>query len=411
MQATQLTTARPVLKKLTCPNCGSPVDQFSPDAQTIVCKHCGGYIAVGVDQPALLSEGRKLPAPPVPIEVGQMAQLQNTAFIVLGRVVYEGWDPHDQSDRWQWNEWQLGGADGRLLWLAHDEDGFALYRKLKLRQAFDPLNDRTLPVGGESPVRVHERYPARILGAEGELTFRARRDDRLTMVEAAGDGKKYSIQVSDQELEVHEGIRLDAAQVASAFNRPDWIKTIERSARRTASFQWVGGLMVLFAMISLVAAITVNGSGDALMSQTVTLNSASPMTTIPIDFGQSGRPAIIRVRLAGNLPVNSGVEVGFSMISPNQMENYLFSMDFWHETGVDDEGPWTDIRSSASKMFVPQQQGLHTLEVELTGVTQGFNQPVTAQVTVMGNHIMPSWFIGYGVVFGVLGLAMLFIKF
>ena len=138
--------ANAVLSQQTCPNCGAPLEIRNPNTQTVVCNSCQAYVAVGMGEASVLANAGKF-RPGTPLEIGATGQLDGTSFFVLGHVQYEGWDPKDTSDRWKWDEYLLGGADGRMLWLSHDEKGFGLYTKQRLTGEFAIRTSRSESAG------------------------------------------------------------------------------------------------------------------------------------------------------------------------------------------------------------------------------------------------------------------------
>lgn len=399
-------TSRNVLNKLECPNCGAPIEQFTPGAQTIVCNTCGSYVAVGGEVPNVVGKSRKLSTPPAPINIGDKFTLQDTEYFVLGRVEYYGWDPNDRSDTWRWNEWLLGAKDGRLLWLSHDEKGFTLYTKMRLRAPFDPLSSSAIPVGKGKSARVHERYPAEIIGAEGELTWRAEQGEQLNMIEAAASGKRYSVQHSAEELEVYEGDPVDAREIAQAFNDEAWLKRLDRKANNITLMGIISVICIFFAAVALVLAAVNNSSGQVVTRESIQVSTQSTTAQFPVEFNQSGRPAIVSMRTPMTLPQNTSFDIEVNITSPNETKTYLFTKEFWHETGVDEDGPWTDTKYSLSDMFVPTETGSHTLEFVLDGAVGVDNIPL--EVSIKRNHVFPMWYVVYGVCIGGIGLALMF---
>ncbi len=400
-------SARPLLQKLSCPKCGAPVDHFTAGAQTLVCSHCGSFISVGSGDPELVGKGTKIAKAPVPINIGDRFTYENIQYFVLGRVLYDGWDRSDTSDRWQWNEWLLGSNDGRLLWLSYDEKGFTLYTKLRIREAFNPMQDRAIPVGNGRSAAVHERYPARILGAEGELNWNAKPGDTVEMVEGAGHGKRYSVQFTGEELEIHQGDPWQALALAKAFNSPAWIEQIKRR-QSTAALQGILGVIcIAFAVVAAVMGFAANSSGEQIATQQFSLSTASPSHTFPIDFDQVERPAIVSMSMIGSLRANTSVDLEVSVTSPNEVKTYLFTKSFWHETGYDDEGFWAEAEYQVSDMFVPTLSGSHIVEVLLednVGV-----EGLEMVVDVKRNHTMPLWYAVYAVIVGLAGVVLLFL--
>lgn len=395
---------RSALTRLECPNCRSPIDQFNATTQSVVCPKCNSSIAIGVGDPELISKGRKLPKPPRPVKLGATAHIANNDYIVLGRIVYRG---TSEGETFTWNEWMLGAENGQILWLSFDEYGFGLFRKVRFRQAFDATRDRQLNLGDKS-VGIRERYPAEIIGTEGELTWRAKSGDKLFVAEGVGrGGLKYSIQQSPKELEIYEGRHVAEKDLAQSFNDAEWLKAIEAGKNRAATLRTIAVLCIIAAIIAVFAALVVGATGEEVQPQIVELSSTTPQDTFNVEF-DSPRPAIIGVTLltniSGGLPENSFIDIDMAITSPDGTRDELFSQELWHETGRDEDGPWRETKYSTSEMFVPTQAGSHTLDVSYDGSVLS---SLTLEVTVRRNHVMPIWFFIYAVVTGVLGILAL----
>ncbi len=395
-----------VLKRLECPNCGAGINQLMPNSQTLVCQNCNSHVAIGAGDAEILSEGgRKLPPSPVPIELGDTIKLLGEEYFVSGRVVYRGWEPGDTSDYWVWNEWLLGAPNGQMLWLTHDEKGLALFRKIRFRSQFDAKTSRTLEIGEGKQAFINERYPAQILGAEGELTWRASRGEQLWVAEGAGFGKKYSIQQTESELEVHEGKAIDEIELADAAGNEKWKSEIKNRTNWGLTMGLVALVAIIFGVAALVGAAMANATGDVIVTDTITLSPNSPEATIPVNFTEAERPAIVGINMSSSLPENTSLDVAITITSPDNTETELFETEFWHETGRDEDGPWREWSYNGSDMFVPFQAGAHTMKFTL-GTTP--IDTMTANIEIRANHVMPVWLIVYGIFVGAVGLILLF---
>ena len=395
----------PVLKQLSCPQCGRPVNQVLATTQTIVCPACQTHIAVGGEELAILGKGVAMPAPPAPIYLGSTATFENTEFFVMGRVVYLGWDPSEDDDRWWWTEWLLGGSDGRLLWLSHDdEDGFVLYRKIRLREAFDVRSSSVIPLDENRRVPVAERYPARIVAAEGELTWQAKRGDELTMLEGQLDQKKYSVQCTPQELEMYEGTPLLETAVAQAFGNPKWAQQIQSRAGMRSMLYTVAVIALMFVMAACALTGIAYMSGKSVTKQTVALSRQSPSATIQVNLNSAGRPVLIKTKMLNSIPADGYAELDIDVTTPDDDDLSVVSQEFWHETGYD-EGYWDESDYSGSGSFVPEQRGQHILEVQMGQATVSTMQ---VEVEVLENYFLPGWFVGYAGVFATFAGGLFF---
>jgi len=213
------------------------------------------------------------------------------------------------------------------------------------------------------------------------------------MAEAFGGGKRYSVQQTADELEIHEGIPLTQEQVATAFNDTKWLESLKKSANQGQTLTLIGALFIVFALLGLGAAVWASTTGERTLSQTLTLSRANPIAAIPIEFNQVARASIVSVNAQGALPMPSEIDIDVSIDSPDGMENDLFTLELWRESGSDDEGYWEEAQASASDMFVPFQAGTHTLEITLG---EGTLDTISVDVNVRRNHVMPTWFVIYG---------------
>ena len=395
------------IKRLDCPSCGKPVEQHNPTSQTLICSACGSHIGIGTGDAELLAKGgRKLPPPPAPISIGDKFKLLGEEYFVMGRVVYRGWDPSDTSDYWVWNEWLLGEKSGQMVWLSHDENGFALFRKMRFRSEFDIKTSRQIDVGDGKKAHINERYPAQIVGAEGELTWRATHGEQLIVAEGAGFGKKYSIQQTADELEVYEGKAIDETELAQAMGNAKWEEEIKNRANWTTTIGLVAVLCILFGVVALVGAVLASGTGDLIVAESITLSTGNPEITIPVNFEVAERPAIVGINMQTSLPQNTYMDMEIAIVSPDGEETDLFEAEFWHETGSDEDGPWQEWDYVGEEVFVPFQVGDHTMKFILGDTPV---DTVSANIEIRANHIVPIWLIIYGMVVGGIGVLLIFL--
>jgi hypothetical protein len=319
-----MTTPNSGLIRLECPNCRGPLDQANATSQAIVCPKCNSYVSLGSETAEVLGKGRKLPVSPVPLALGDKGTVAGAEYVVLGRVMYRG---QDDEETFTWNEWLLGAPDGRMLWLSLDETGFALFQKLRFRSEFDARTSTALDIGEGKKAFIHERYPAQVVGAEGELTWRAMPGERVFMAEGSGNGLKYSIQQNEQELEVHEGRAITGQALAEAFKKPEWIKKLKEADNARGMYSTIAALCIAAAIAAVFFAVIVSGSGTEDEPRTIELSSSGPSDSFTLDFTDA-RPVIVGLELiGGGMPENTFIDLDVGVVAPDGEEYDLFEQE------------------------------------------------------------------------------------
>jgi hypothetical protein len=393
----------PVLRKLACPRCGAAIPQFNAQAQTLTCRSCNATLTEGRNG---LTPGPDAQLPParIPINVGQTLPLDGASQIVLGRVRYRGWEWPDTSEQWTWDEWLIGRPDGRLSWLVHDEHGLSLYTKVRQWGPFDVKHGATIPLGDRRQVPVSERYPAEVLGVEGELTSRIVAGDQLFAVEGRSGATRCSVEATEHELECTCGRVLTKAEVTAAFGS----KAAETVHPPRSIMFHVAVMLLVMAVLGLggAAAVALAGRGDLVASESLhDITTTSPQQ-IQFEVDHPGRPVQIEMTLLSDLPVDTYSDIEVEATAPDGSDDLVALPDFWHETGIDEGVRWEESKKVVKSLFVPAQQGTHTLSLQVD--SGGALDSADVQITVHAPYTWPMpWLIFAGVA-GVAGVLSLF---
>lgn len=150
-----------------CPNCTAPIRFRWSSAVQTTCEACRSVVVRHDVDLEAIGEISDLPPDGSPIQIGTEGRVDDKAFTVVGRIVYEYEDGG-------WNEWHLVYADGTSGWLSDAQ----------LEYAVSSLVTPVTPIPPESELRVGTRYGyrgtvlqvttltrARYKGVEGELPF------------------------------------------------------------------------------------------------------------------------------------------------------------------------------------------------------------------------------------------------
>jgi len=150
-----------------CPNCGAPIRFRWSSAIQTTCEYCKSILVRHDVNLTKVGQVADLPPDISPIQLGTEGRYRDTAFQVIGRIIYS----HDVG---AWNEWHILFSNGSSGWLSDAQAEYAV--------SFLSAPDYPLP----PPDQVYRGFEylqqgvrlavttlteARYEGVEGELPF------------------------------------------------------------------------------------------------------------------------------------------------------------------------------------------------------------------------------------------------
>ncbi|PKL35690.1 MAG: hypothetical protein CVV44_19350 [Spirochaetae bacterium HGW-Spirochaetae-1] len=189
------------MASLNCTSCGAPVEINNRFSKVLVCNYCGTHLKI--EGEGSLSESGKFPKLadfPSILSVGCSGTILGKPFSALGRMQYKG-------DWGRYNEWFIE-HDGETAWLTEDEGAFTLFSEMY--DAADIPDVATLRAGQNinvagKKIMVKEIGKAFVEGGEGELYYYVEPGTEVTFIDGVGEGKKVSIEYSENEVELFTG--------------------------------------------------------------------------------------------------------------------------------------------------------------------------------------------------------------
>jgi len=184
----------------TCTSCGASIEVKNRFSKVIVCDYCGTHLKVKGND---ISESGKYPKIadfPSIFELGSKGTILEKPFTALGRMQYN-------CDGGHYDEWFLD-YDGGTAWFTEDEGTYTLYTDLL--EVTDIPAMESLKAGqnitvGDRKVMIQEKGVATVAGGEGELSYYVEPGSKITYVDGVSDGKKVSIEYSEDEVELFIG--------------------------------------------------------------------------------------------------------------------------------------------------------------------------------------------------------------
>jgi hypothetical protein len=177
-----------------CPNCGAPVVFRWSSAVQTTCEYCKSILVRHDLNLAKVGEVADLPPDISPIQIGTEGIYRDTAFQVIGRIIYS----HDVG---AWNEWHLLYSNGSSGWLS---DAQAEYAVSFLSQPQSPLPASNQVYRGLELMQqgvllsVTTLTEAHYEGVEGELPFQYWNKDKCWFADLRSrDGRFATIDYTE----------------------------------------------------------------------------------------------------------------------------------------------------------------------------------------------------------------------
>ncbi len=183
-----------------CPSCGAPIEIKNRFSKVLVCDYCGTHSKIGSDSLSVAGKYPKLAEFPSQFSIGCTGTILEKSFSALGRMRYNYGSGH-------YDEWFIE-YDGETAWLTEDEGSYTLFTEM---QEVSDFPDITTVRAGQSvtinnkKVMIKEKGKAKVDGGEGELLFYIEPGTEVTYIDGISEGKKVSIEATEEEIEFFTG--------------------------------------------------------------------------------------------------------------------------------------------------------------------------------------------------------------
>ena len=185
---------------LQCTSCGAPVEIHNRFSKVLVCEYCGTHLKITGDGFEASGKHAKLAEFPSIFSIGCSGTILNKPFNVLGRMRYNYGSGH-------YDEWFIE-YEGENAWLSEDEGTYTLFTDMVNIMEFPDITSLRAGMStviGDKKVMIKEKGTAKIDGGEGELYFYLEPGTQVTYIDGVAEGKKVSIEATDDEIEFFMG--------------------------------------------------------------------------------------------------------------------------------------------------------------------------------------------------------------
>lgn len=373
------------ISQVKCRSCGQVLELQSEKTRGVACS-CGAIF--DATDPKAPIRRSKIKPPRSFIKLGLVGTFSGKRYQVIGRVSYQAtireWEPEDrvyEKDTWYFDEWILVGEKKDYLYISEDSEGYVLSTPFVPDNPDVPSDkDRYMNLSGRSSIRILEHGRAKALGFEGEFTWMPEISEIVHYAEGDGPSGIECVEWRGspgniQEVEFFKGRKLSRKELAQAFSLAEELARIKKEeAAALAAKAWatVAGLLAVF----LLAMATKNAFTPSrlIFNQSGILQSAATDEGVmlgPIHLATKG--SIHELKLQVEIPDNRDIFAGVELLDGEGETINEVAHDFWRESGVDDEGRWSESDLSESRLFRLENPGVYYARVtveqpQMTGI-------------------------------------------
>ena len=191
-----------MVKALSCPKCGAPLNLQSEDTRTVKCEYCDTIIQLDTQQ-NVSRIGKYVPKKDTgPLKLGMQGNFRGRNFQVVGLLEYSNVD----GDVW-W-EYLVVFDDGESAWISYDDGDWSILFKKKLRSPLpeNPRPGQVVTINNMS-VFIEEVGVAKITNVAGEIPFAVDADEEINYIDGYNteDDSLVSIEYTEDEIEMFIG--------------------------------------------------------------------------------------------------------------------------------------------------------------------------------------------------------------
>ena len=204
------------VKSIKCTNCAAPLNLLGGGrVESITCAYCKSVLDLNDNYKVLTNFKNVKELHKLPFDIGMKGKLKGVDYTIIGRVTYTSVEyPHGE-----WTDFLLFSSIYGYAYLTY-EGGHLIYSKRN--RTFPNISWAKIPQ--HSVVMVENKkyvpfdsYEAKVTFVEGELTWIAKRNDKVSFIDLTLPPYGISAEKSRDEIEYYEAEYLDAHAAYEAF--------------------------------------------------------------------------------------------------------------------------------------------------------------------------------------------------
>lgn len=250
------------IEVIKCTECGGDLSKSSriegsgedaeevPIAKCLSCgkeydRHTDVYYKIFAD---IFTEGLEKS----PFKLGAKGTLGGVEYEIIGRIRYQDEEEYELD---VWDEWLAVTSEGTYHWFVEEDGNYYAYEEYVPTSINLDAEGNKFEFEGKLYSKKSTGFVARIVYAEGELTWKPEIGEPLQCYDFNVGRTHYTIEQSEDEISVTKGKRVSLRQIIMAFCREEYEEKFNRTMAKRALYKrkaYVYGVAALVALAMII---------------------------------------------------------------------------------------------------------------------------------------------------------------
>jgi hypothetical protein len=370
-------TAKQQLQQLKCTQCGGSIEiRGGHNVRSIVCKYCGACLD-SKKEFAVLHQFLHQRKPFMPLKIGLRGKLKGINFVVIGVLQYE---QREAGEVYRWLEYLLFSHTHGYVYLCYEDGHWVMMHEVK--DIPETEVDVVMPRKSKFEVRgktfkVFECAAAKLTYVEGELTWQAKQNEKISYLDAVCPPYLYSIERRTSEREYFWGEYLSAAEISEAFK----VECIQPSTVFSCQpficsplLEAISKGALIASLFSLLMYFFISTDGSRVAAQAFGKEVFSD-GAVSEEFIIDDPEALYGVTVRAPHLENSWSYFDLRLLNAQQTEEFCtIPLEVSYYSGVEGGEHWSEGSREETSYFQLPEAGNYRLEIEGEGNRGETNQ-------------------------------------
>ena len=350
--------------KLSCTKCGGVLNVVAQDiSERIACNHCGALHQIQPGSTLAFVAAQKQFRAQTVIPLGTTGTIDGVQYVVAGFMRREA---SAAGERWSWDEYLLFNRETGFRYLTHDENHWSFEEPVLPGVVLDAT---TTGVNGyinvgEQRFRLFENSTPSVTLVLGEFPWRVEVGEKVKTADyilpPRGVSKELYSKKKSQEANYSVARYMKPDEVEKAFGltalpRPYTVGAMQPNPYPMLALPWALAMVALLAIAIVIAMFVPR---HLVYKDSFDVVSGKQWTTRAFTLEGNRH---LHIRSTTNVDLGGEITILGEFEGPAAE---AFEIWMGYETGVDDEGRWTEDSRKSSVYLAALPAGQYTLDMQ-----------------------------------------------